>query len=598
MSRASYANTLPIEIVERIRNIEDIYKIEHIKLVPVNKSYPLISSESPRTEIYFPNDATLNFKNAILEAEIKFNHRGNTSNQCVDNYVQSVYPPRYGLASLIQEFSVFINGDTSISIKQYNYIHNWIKDWLNTFDVEINNGINDCKDPSILYSKIKGDGSSMSGRIVPRRGYPASVWNDDAPNNDINARLLNKYHMNLSDSIGFFGEGSCGILNTAVIGEIKLEIVWTSQIACCILGSDVPATTPVFTQVANTIDNELLSAGLIPPTTAGDANTAATAANTSFTRLQNIEKYTAGFTTGDTGIPTAGNSNAAFATFANNGAIPADATLTYSISNIVLHIQTLQFKTSDYYDTINRLVDSGAFRYHFKRYVLNSDVATTSRAIDYRVTCNSECLNYVLCSFRPGNYNTLGNAVNTLISPLSVGHTGSAQATFKNQVLMGLPYTFNQSRFFIRNGQKISKLTWKIDETEFIGRNNQEMYIDNLKHWRNYLPGQLTKPHEGLKNVHDFENCYYTGILSFEVKSDDDVKYVYPLRGLNTNGKSIAISVHTEVEDINYTPQTGTNSSGFSNIDLQPDSPAIPVILICTTARMDLLEKNNIKVSY
>ncbi len=29
-------------------------------------------------------------------------------------------------------------------------------------------------------------------------------------------------------------------------------------------------------------------------------------------------------------------------------------------------------------------------------------------------------------------------------------------------------------------------------------------------------------------------NCFYTGILSFEHKSDDDMKFVYPLRGLNT----------------------------------------------------------------
>ncbi len=66
------------------------------------------------------------------------------------------------------------------------------------------------------------------------------------------------------------------------------------------------------------------------------------------------------------------------------------------------------------------------------------------------------------------------------------------------------------------------------------------MYIDNLRHWRNYEAVE-TRPYKGLKNVYDFTNCFYTGLLSFETKSDDDEKKYYPLRGLNTNGKQISI---------------------------------------------------------
>ena len=57
MSRSQYQSTLPVEIQERIRNIENIYKIANVKLTPVNKSYPLVSSESPRVEIYLPSDS-------------------------------------------------------------------------------------------------------------------------------------------------------------------------------------------------------------------------------------------------------------------------------------------------------------------------------------------------------------------------------------------------------------------------------------------------------------------------------------------------------------------------------------------------------------
>ena len=123
MSRSSYPSILPVEISERIKNIDDIYKISNVKLTPVNKSYPLVSSESPRCEIYFPSDSVLNLQNAILEAKIKFNHRGNTDANSPDNYAQSVYPPRYALASLIEEMNIYINGISVSSTKRYNYIY-------------------------------------------------------------------------------------------------------------------------------------------------------------------------------------------------------------------------------------------------------------------------------------------------------------------------------------------------------------------------------------------------------------------------------------------------------------------------------------------
>ena len=69
MSRRDYKVDLPIEVQERIQNISDIYKIVTTKLTPISKSYPLLSTDAPRVEIMFPNDAILNFNNAILEAE-------------------------------------------------------------------------------------------------------------------------------------------------------------------------------------------------------------------------------------------------------------------------------------------------------------------------------------------------------------------------------------------------------------------------------------------------------------------------------------------------------------------------------------------------
>ena len=158
--------------------------------------------------------------------------------------------------------------------------------------------------------------------------------------------------MNLSESIGFFGESSSKIINTSILGEIKLEIVFTSQIACCIAGSAVPAATPIYAQAAVTLEDQ---------NNTGSTNTGAVA--DIIPRRINIQKFSGNFTTGDTGIATAGNSNAAFDEHdaGAQGQIVAETNV-YNISNIILHIEAYQFKTSDYYNVMKSLIESGKYR--------------------------------------------------------------------------------------------------------------------------------------------------------------------------------------------------------------------------------------------
>ncbi len=74
------------------------------------------------------------------------------------------------------------------------------------------------------------------------------------------------------------------------------------------------------------------------------------------------------FTTGDTGIATAGNSNATFNAqdAGAQGAIAAETSV-YYISNIILHIEAYQFKTGDYYNVMKALIEAEKYRHHFKR---------------------------------------------------------------------------------------------------------------------------------------------------------------------------------------------------------------------------------------
>ncbi len=101
------------------------------------------------------------------------------------------------------------------------------------------------------------------------------------------------------DTVGFFGEASSKIINTAILGELKLEIIFTSQIASCILGSSVPAATPVYAQVAATFEDQNNSTS----TSLSDADISggvlAANAASKLQRRINIQKFTANFTTGD-----------------------------------------------------------------------------------------------------------------------------------------------------------------------------------------------------------------------------------------------------------------------------------------------------------
>jgi hypothetical protein len=346
--RTQYPSVLPVQITERVKNVSDIYKIANVKLTPVNKSYPLISTESPRTEIFFPSDSVLNLDNAILEADVLFNHLGNSGANAPNNYARLRYPPRYGLASLIEEMNVYINGVQASTTKRYNFIHNWVRDWLHSYDVEINDGLNTCEDPSIIYTYQNDSATANTGRIIPKRGFPVGETGAGASPArvlvpDINLRHKAKYHMNLSDSIGFFGEGSSKILNTALLGEIKLEIVWTSQIACCIAGSasdvlrdtsvgGIPAQTALkIQQVLKAYGNNASFA------TVGDTADVLAQVGDYVRRRAVIQNTTHLFMTGDTGNAETGNftQHATNNTFGNlaNGAIVADTSQSFILKH-------------------------------------------------------------------------------------------------------------------------------------------------------------------------------------------------------------------------------------------------------------------------
>ena len=218
------------------------------------------------------------------------------------------------------------------------------------------------------------------------------------------------------------------------------------------LGTEVPQTSAgvttghIFPNTASTL-NATLNVDLQTKgvDAAGSSNAIVFARN-------NVEVATAYRVMGDTGVETQGATDAdrTNTLTTGNGAVAGDTNNTYEIRDIILHIEGLKFKDNSYYEVMNRLVEGGNYHYHFKRYVLQTDTSNTNRTINYRLVVNSECLNYVLATFRPGGYDTLSQPVITQMSPTCFGHTGTADVSFENQIARGLPYTINPSNFICK----------------------------------------------------------------------------------------------------------------------------------------------------
>ncbi len=63
------------------------------------------------------------------------------------------------------------------------------------------------------------------GKLYTRRSYPVSNYDNTNGNTDLNneqARLLNRY--SLHRFIGFLGESSTSVVNTALFGDLTLNL--------------------------------------------------------------------------------------------------------------------------------------------------------------------------------------------------------------------------------------------------------------------------------------------------------------------------------------------------------------------------------------
>jgi hypothetical protein len=200
------SNSFPAGLRERVRKINNVNK-QTIRLLPINQGSVVNGN---KIMLQFPIDSVIDLKSLSFDATIQICQVGNQSNNAVNNYTQTYYLPRGGLASMISQLDVRVNGRSIQNISQYSYLYNIISDWIyngsnNTDDVGA------VADPSLMTYYDKG-------KLVTRRGYPVSFWDTTSSTSETNnkhARLLDKY--SCRRFLGFLVEGSTSIINTSLI---------------------------------------------------------------------------------------------------------------------------------------------------------------------------------------------------------------------------------------------------------------------------------------------------------------------------------------------------------------------------------------------
>ena len=143
-----------------------------------------------------------------------------------------------------------------------------------------------------------------------------------------------------------------------------------------------------------------------------------------------------------------------------------------------------------FYQSQANVLESGEiYKIYFQNYSVftGSPVLSTLKNSTMRVAISSKSVDYCIGTFRACNFDDNVDATNqVVISKLSngyMGQFGNDAYTFENQVKSGKPILFNNSKYFVRNGESISSTQWFLGNTQLITRTPQDSYEELLRHF-------------------------------------------------------------------------------------------------------------------
>ena len=566
--------SLPTRVNYGIRRIKNIIK-QTVRLIP-NISPSTVISQNQQVRVDLPI-GTVDLSTFVMSYYAWTTPNGAPIGGAT-GYQQVRYLPRNS-ASLIENLEIQINGTSRVNIPNYNYVYNILHDYKQSGDGLSRRNIGENSDPSCkyYYQTIDIAGAATPDYLCAKKGYPVGYTAATAatalavpfPNAPagVSASLNDFDAYSVRSWLSFF-DGSTKIIDTSIFGQITVIITFTKS-AATMLGD--ANTTPL---IAMTNLGTAAVTGLVPLAGLGAA----------FATLAALNAATVGANTAVAAITTPAIVNdAGIDIEAGNALVAAVASTgnTFNINNLNFTIVRYDMPPEFYQSQANVLESGEIYKIYFQNYSVftGSPVLSTLKNSTMRVAISSKSVDYCIGTFRACNYDDNVDATNqVVISNLSNGYMGqfvNDAYTFENQVKSGKPILFNNSKYFIRNGESIATTQWFLGNTQLITRTPQDSYEELLRHFdkSNDNCGGL---YPGIKSLYHFNKTFYGDVLSLNVSGESSE--IYNVSGKDSDELPLQIGWNT-------TSTTAFPADAVINVAA---TNCLPVMIVATSPHLQI----------
>ena len=419
-------------------------------------------------------------------------------------------------SSVIQSMQIKINGGIKVDIPDYNFVYNMLHDYTQGADALKRRSVGgENADPSNKQYVVGND-------IVERRGYSMAKYD---PLNDVNNDILRdrqEYCVRSWLSL-LGGNASTNIIDTQMFGVITIELV-------------------------------LAPASILMTGTQNNNQAIVTANNNTPFKIEVNRTILL-------------NNTAAVAV-----AIPAEAS-NYTLSDLEFRIVRYLMPSEFYTAEANTLSNGGVYKLWFPNYSVytGNAVNALNKNSTNSFSISTKSLDYVIGTFRIPNYDVEGQVLNTRISSANTLDYGGTYGTADNQIDDGLRRVYNQSRYFVHNGDSIKTTQWRVGNTPYEPQTLKENFNSLMQHF-NIHQDTLSGMYPGINSIGAFREHSYASICSLNIPGETEM---YTISGLDT-------------EQTPATVEFKVVSEPFIANDISPDANCTPYLIAAYNSHLEI----------
>lgn len=515
--------SIPSGMLYRIKEIQGCNR-EQVKMVAISGQGSVRGGQ--KIIVQLPPNSLVDLSTFECNFNGVCDHGGNTDGNGISKFVQARYFPR-NTASLIDALDIKLNGSTKQRIDQYNYIYNILHDFNAGDDSLRKNAIGTNATPNCKFWNWNGKTKRKNMYPMGHVSYPASYGDAD--------------YYSIRNWIGFLN-GSTSIIHTGLFGTIEIELTLANG------GVLMQSIKPAFTTYRN--------------------------------KASNVGGNTINLITGtDASLQTTDYTDAI--------AILSQGT-NYTLSDITFNITKYSMPPS-FYDAMASVIKSGQlYQIYYPNYSVfqGIPVDNASKNSTTRFSISTKSLDMVIGTFQVDNRDTIGfpmvggnDYTAYAISPADDSASGTEEGnsiSFDGMINTGYPLTFNNSRYFIRNGESIVNCRYLIGGTPLNYENMTEMYNGVLRAFNNSQNDFLGGLYKGCVSINHFRTQFFAHILKLNAQTDNDV---YTVSGVNAQENSI---------DITWETKGGLDVSKFDTRITPTNGKCTPILIACYSSHIDI----------